>query len=560
MFILLTIQLIFTSTCIYYLVKQIDLRTSTLRKTIYTIVAFIVLFVALGAPLLLNNLSNIMRGFFIYIVLYTTTVPLVFPDQIMKDKNHTSLIALTDYILIYYIVIYVPLLMFNLSNTLTPLKLFGKTILFISIFLMVVFALKNINKLFMKRTHIIYASVSILIVVLGGFLLSYQVIGRVSVSNYNSRETNNILFSDDFYLARVYEFQVDNVGTELYDFAKDDDFLYLLTRDFQAESIYILLLDINSLELVKTYEFNQYNTDYSWYIYKEQDFLFNQDNTIYFTFIDGIYTVDETTTTKISNISDLTSHRFIYNDKVHFVDRDQTEYSIYSLNKDGLTYIETIIDPENNLVVNSVNNYLSIKDKNKEEVLIYPDTVYKIPTSMIYYPVLSVNDTRIILGDDQNTELLDDGIQAEKFSYYAIDGNFNAELMQSNDYMFEISEFRFQSTAVLYEVFPTPKTYDSKLEDIDFPIEFISESDEYNFKREIVEKDDKLYSILYRVDDFETNHIFVEINEVQELVKTYDLGAFTNFAKETFIFIVLITFTFSCNVILKRNFLTKKKL
>ena len=73
------------------------------------------------------------------------------------------------------------------------------------------------------------------------------------------------------------------------------------------------------------------------------------------------------------------------------------------------------------------------------------------------------------------------------------------------------------------------------LKDVTIPFEFVDEAydkKEYSLNRDLIQKNDVLYSLFYKTIDYSTNKIFVEISEVKEVKKSFDLGFVTDFSKE----------------------------
>ena len=321
---------------------------------------------------------------------------------------------------------------------------------------------------------------------------------------------------------------------------------------------YVLCMLDNEAVLATSKSFDNINDaiSYSWYIHPEQDFIFNQNDTIYFNFIDGIYIIDEIGSTKISDIPDISSYKFLYNNEFHLITKEATDYKIYRFRSTGLELIDTMYDVDNNLVVNSVNNYLVIKDTSINEILVYPNMVYEIPESMMNFPVLSVNEDRIFIGNNQNSLLLEAGISADEFSYYSIDNNQDIKLVQSNDFLFEIYQYEFNDSTLLYNGFPFTTTYSYDLKDVSIPFEFVDESydkKEYSLNRDLIQKNDILYSLFYKTINYSNNKIYVEISEVKEVTKSFDLGFVTDFSKESFLVVMIISIVFSGNVVLKNR-------
>lgn len=128
MYIMITIQIIYAVFCVYYLWKKLqsNLDISDTKMIFYLVTSCIILLVALIAPVYMNSFDKLMRGFAIYISLYLITIPLVIPDQIIKNKQRETLVTLSNYILLNYVVLFLPLIAFNLSNILPGVLVVGK--------------------------------------------------------------------------------------------------------------------------------------------------------------------------------------------------------------------------------------------------------------------------------------------------------------------------------------------------------------------------------------------------------------------------------------------------
>lgn len=556
MFILLTMQFIYTLLCVYFLMKKLDTRVSTTRIVIYAVFSFTILTGAFVLPLVLNYYDSLTRGFILYLGLYFITMALLFPDELIKDKERTTTMKLSNYILYYYVIVYVPIVALNASNTLDGFMIIGKTLLIVISVLILVIGLRYLERRIRDTQNERTISIIAVLAVLGGIVLFTNQVGKVNLAAYETRATNEVLFDDESYIAEEFSFEVSGVGTEIFDFAIDDEYLYLLTSSSIVDTLYVSIIDKDELTTLKTYEYYPNNDKYTWFIHLEQDFIFNQDGIIYFTFIDGIYTIDTSESTKISDIGDQDSYKFLYNDEFHLASKVNDDIIIYEFTETGLQVLNTIPDTEEGIELNSINNYLTMKDKTESTISVYPKTTYSIPSNMLEYPIVTVNADEIILSNDLNPLVVEFGGVDAKFDYYFIRKDGTSEQILVDDYMFELQQYSFEETTVLYEVFPEPTLYNPEFVDVTIPELFIHDvfgTSDYSLKNVLVQKNDSLYGIYYKISDFNTNQIYIEINEVKELIKTYDLGFFTDFSKEAFLATALITLACAGNFTLKKK-------
>ncbi len=557
MFILLALQFIYTVVCIYLLMKKLNTDVSNIRKILYAVFSFIILTGAFCLPLILNNYDTLTRNFILYLGVYFITMALLFPDEFIDDKKRTTTMKLSNFILYYYVVVYLPIMALNIANTLKGVQVIGLTLLIVIIVLTVVLGLRFLERKIRDSVNEKTIAIFAVLVVLGGFLLIHRQIGQVDISNFDTRRTNEIFFDDDSYIAEEYSFYIRELGSEIFDFATDDENIYLLSSTALVDTLYVSIIDKEDLTVQKTYEFYPENDKYTWFIHLEKDFIFNQNGTIYFTFIDGIYTINDAEATKISDIGDQESYKFITEGLFHIAVKEESKIDIYNFSPTGLNKIDSIdeIDGEG-YEVNSINNYLTLKDKTENTILLYPDITYSIPDGMTNYPILLANDNGIILSNDLNPLVLEFEGQYAKFDYYFISKDSTLTHVESDDYMFGLRQVTLDEKVIVYETFPTPNLYDYEFKDVIIPDKFIHNmfgSTSYSLKNTLVKKGDSLYGIYYKIGDFTSNQIYIEINEVKSLSKTYDLGFLTEFSKEAYMATFLITLAYAGNFVLKKK-------
>lgn len=553
MYFIIGIILIYTVFCVISLVRDLNEDFSEVKKVLYTISTVIVLPFALVLPLLLNVESELVRGFIAYLGIYFVTFALFIPDEIIRDKKRTTLLQLLRYVLNFYLVVYMPIVLFNTSNALPLFQGILRTILLSIFFFGISYFIRNIGRFVKNQYQAHNATLWAVIVLLVVFLFGHSIIGEGVAKKHDQRDTNEIYFDDDFYIANEYRFTVEGIGIDVYDYLVDDDYMYIVSRTAAVDYVYVTLLDVHTLTIVKTYEFQPNDTNYAWYTHQYQDFIFKDNDQVFFTFIDGIYLIDQTEALRISDMSDQESHKFVYNNKYHFVTLEGNSYNIYRIENQTLMKVDSIQDDD--LVVSSANNYLVLKNLNTNLVTVYPNTVYSIPQEMIEYPVLSVNDNEILLSHTLNPLLVEFGDVTTLFRYYRINLLNEVEEIEIEDYMFALREYTVDGTKVIYETFPKPQIYSYDFEDLTVPDKFIEFNidTEYDLNQLLLIKEGKLHIMYSKTTDFTTNNIYVEINQIQRVQKTVDLGYLTDFSKESFIITIVVVIAYSGYALLKKS-------
>lgn len=556
MIVLIAMQLIYTIVCIYFLIKKLDTTVSMTRQVLYVIFSFVILTSAFLLPLIVNYYDSLTGSFVLYLGLYFVTMALLFPDEFIKDKKRTTTMKLSNYILYYYIAVYLPIVALNISNTLNGFQVVGKTLLIVIIVLVIVIGLRFLERKIRDTVNEKTISTIAVITLLGIFALVSNQISNVDLSAYETRKTNEVSFDDESYIAEEYSFYIRELGTEIFDFAIDDEYIYLLTSNELVDTLFVSIIDKENLRVEKSYEFYPENDKYTWFIHLEQDFIFNQNGTTYFTFIDGIYSISITEAKKISDIGDQDSYKFIHDDDFHLAVKEDSDINIYEFTPTSLNLVDSFEDSVVGFELASTNNYLTIKDTTEGIITVYPDSVYTIPSDMTAYPILSANDDEIILSNDMNPLILEFGEQYAKFDYYFLNDEGLEKHLKVNEYMFELRQFSDGENIIVYEVFPSPELYNYDFEEFSVSNKFIHNmfgTSNYSLKNVLVSKNDSLYGIYYKVGDFTSNQIYIEINEVKILSKTFELGYFTDFSKDAYIGVMLVSIAYAGNFALKKK-------
>ena len=118
--------------------------------------------------------------------------------------------------------------------------------------LLILYIIRNASKLVKKSNYQVKVSIALLIIAAGGFLLSFQKTGQVNVGSTDTRETNDIYFDDDYYIANDYSFD-DLFSRNLEAIGNKNDILIVISTSGNSKNILNKLPSIilSSIRLIR---------------------------------------------------------------------------------------------------------------------------------------------------------------------------------------------------------------------------------------------------------------------------------------------------------------------
>ncbi len=510
------------------------------------------------------------RHKYLILIGYTVTVNLIFFNMFYLDTiydrfGHLSglvipvclIFILTGYVTKKYakgnVVISIPFALLKVLNTVVfipmtivyllhnkSIEVIYTWVILIPVSLVIVYGVNYL--LIRKSTNNVMIKISSYSFIPLVYIFTFLPIFTLNSSNeylnyFDSEEYSET--STDKAILHIASFESDLTSEEIRDYVYKDNYLYYVTTSKSEKTIHLSIYSMESNEIVYQHESKESGEDNRW-LWKEDQFLLDYNNHLYFLTGTGLYVVENNELTLISSATIYDSYFFKSDDSYYIASiGGENELNSYQLIDDTVQFQTNIQENGYSRNYYEKSDYLLYYDKEDNSINLSSGITYELPDIEKKFLVHAVTDEFLIIEEyssDDNT----------KDYFYKIDRDNEFQKMSSNemDIFFEYSvhnDLIYPSTSLPSHATESLKLCDSSLKIKEkYDLRNSSSNPEKNRVLYMVRFfDDKMY---FTSSVVEGEKLYIEFSTFEDIDSTVSYKYFEHISAITIYLNIIIVF------------------